>query len=90
VKWTVVLTKQAVKDAKKLTEAGLKKKAKKFLNQLEKDPYKPPFKKTVGDLNGFYSRRINRQHRIVYKIYRKKGIIHIIRRNKTTYSGIKV
>ncbi len=35
--------------------------------------------KLSGDLNGLYSRRINRQHRIVYEVNEEKGEIHILR-----------
>ena len=62
--WEVVYTKQAQKDAKKLASSGLKNKAKKLLDIIQKDPYQnpPPYEKLVGDLSGAYSRRINIQH----------------------------
>lgn len=67
--WEIVYTKQAQKDAKKLTASGLKPKAQKLLRILSEDPYQsyPPFEKLVGDLTGVYSRRINIQHRLVYQ-----------------------
>jgi len=63
VSWTVVYAKQALKDAKKLSAAGLKDKAQGLLAVLEADPFQnpPPFEKLVGDLSGAYSRRINIQ-----------------------------
>jgi toxin YoeB len=68
--WRVVFTKQAQKDAKKLSAAGLRSKTEKLLNILNKNPYQTPpsFEKLIGDLSGAYSRRINRQHRLVYQI----------------------
>lgn len=44
---------------------------------MEDDPfcYPPPYEKLVGNLSGTYSRRINRQHRIVYEINKKKKYI---------------
>ena len=41
------------------------------------DPYTVPplYQKHVGDLNGYYSRRINIQHRIVYEIKKEEKII---------------
>ena len=39
VSWTLVYTNQAQKDAKKLSAAGLKKKAQTLLEILEKNPY---------------------------------------------------
>ncbi len=81
VKWKLVYTKQAQKDAKKLKAAQLKEKAQKLLNILENDPFKnpPPFEKLVGDLSGAYSRRINIQHRIVYQVIDDIRTVKIIR-----------
>jgi Txe/YoeB family toxin of toxin-antitoxin system len=66
VKWRIVFTKQAQKDAKKLTAAGLRSKAERLLDILRENPYQtpPPFEKLVGDLAGAHSRRINIQHRL--------------------------
>lgn len=79
--WKLVYTKQAKKDAKKITAAGLKQKVKLLLELLEENPYKkpPPFEKLVGDLSGAYSRRINIQHRLVYQIHEEEHVIKIIR-----------
>ena len=79
--WGIVFTKQAQKDAKKLASSGLKNKAKKLLDIIQKDPYKnpPPYEKLVGDLSGAYSRRINIQHRLVYQIYEKEQTVKVIR-----------
>ena len=79
--WELVYTKQAQKDAKKLTASGLKNKAQKLLFIIKDDPFQnpPPFEKLVGDLSGAYSRRINIQHRIVYQVYEQKKVVKIIR-----------
>ena len=81
VKWKLVYTKQAQKDAKKLKEAGLKPQALQLLEILKKDPFQSPphFEKLVGDLSGAYSRRINIQHRLIYQVLKDKNIIKIIR-----------
>jgi len=81
VKWKIVYTKQAQKDAKKLINANLKSKAQNILDILEQDPYQSPpsYEKPVGDLSGAFSRRINIQHRIVFQIYDDQKIIKIIR-----------
>ena len=78
--WTVILSRQAVKDARKLTRSGLKPQAEKLL-LLERDPFATPprFEKLVGNLNGFYSRRINIQHRLVYQLDSEQKIVHILR-----------
>ncbi len=79
--WKLVYTKQAQKDAKKLSTAGLRPKAEAILEILEKNPYRkhPPFEKLIGDLEGAYSRRINIQHRVVYQIIKKYKTVKIIR-----------
>ncbi len=79
--WTVVFTKQAQKDAKKLSSAGLKPKAEQLLEILKKNPVEtpPPYKKLMGDLDGAYSRRINIQHRLVYQILKGEKIVKILR-----------
>jgi Txe/YoeB family toxin of toxin-antitoxin system len=79
--WNLVYSKYALKDAKKLTTAGLKDKAQALLDILEVDPLPnpPPYEKLVGDLKGAYSRRINIQHRLVYEIFRKEKKIRVLR-----------
>ena len=81
VNWMLMFTKQAVKDAQKIKEAGLKDKASMILDILRDNPYQspPPFKKLVGDLEGTFSRRINIQHRIVYQVYENEKVVKIIR-----------
>ncbi|MBN2865415.1 MAG: Txe/YoeB family addiction module toxin [Thiotrichales bacterium] len=79
--WKLVYTKQAVKDAKKLSASGLKPKAQALLDLIQEDPFVTPprFEKLVGDLVGAYSRRINIQHRIVYQVLEDEKIIKVIR-----------
>lgn len=81
VNWTLVYTRQAGKDAKKLSAAGLRPKAEKLLDILKKDPYQtpPPFERLRGDLEGAISRRINIQHRLVYQVLRDIKTVKIIR-----------
>jgi len=81
VTWNLVFSRYALKDAKKLSAAGLREKAQILLDILEVDPLQnpPPFEKLVGDLKGAYSRRINIQHRLVYEIFRKEKIVRVLR-----------
>ncbi len=81
VKWRVVYAKHALKDAKKLSVAGLKEKAQALLDVLAQDPFQspPPFEKLVGDLEGAYSRRINIQHRLVYEVFKKERAVRVLR-----------
>lgn len=79
--WRIVFTKQAQKDAKKLSAGGLRSKAEKLLDILRENPYQtpPPFEKLLGDLSGAYSRRINIQHRLVYQVLADEKVVKVIR-----------
>lgn len=79
--YIIVITKQAQKDAKKLESCGLDKKAIELLKIIKENPYQtpPPYEKLIGDLKGFYSRRINIKHRIIYEVYEKENTIKILR-----------
>lgn len=80
-KWKLVFTKQAQKDAKKISASGLRDKTEELLNIIKSDPFQnsPTFEKVIGDLSGAYSRRINIQHRLIYQVLKKEKIVKIIR-----------
>ena len=77
--WIIKFTKNAEKDKKLLKNAGLEDKVKKILNLIAKNPFQnpPSYEKLVGDLQGYYSRRINLQHRLVYKVHKDINTIVI-------------
>ena len=77
--WSVKLSKRAIKDKELLKSAGLGKKAKQLVDLLMVNPFQnpPSYEKLVGDLSGFYSRRINRQHRLVYRVDEVNGIVYV-------------
>jgi Txe/YoeB family toxin of toxin-antitoxin system len=81
VKWQLYFTKQAQKDAKKLSSSGLRSKADYLLSILEINPYQnpPPYEKLIGDLSGSISRRINIQHRLVYQVLENEMAVKILR-----------
>jgi Txe/YoeB family toxin of toxin-antitoxin system len=81
VSWRLIYTKQAKRDAKRLSHSGLKPQAERLLNILREDPYRipPPYEKLVGDLSGACSRRINIQHRVVYQILDDIKTVKVIR-----------
>lgn len=81
MRWKLVYTKQAQRDAKKIKAGGLKEKAQLLLGILERNPFQnpPPYEKLVGDLAGAYSRRINIQHRLVYQVLENDRTVKIIR-----------
>lgn len=79
--WRLVYTKQAKRDAKRLSHSGLKPQAERLLAILSEDPYRtpPPYERLVGDLSGACSRRINIQHRLVYQILDDIKTVKVIR-----------
>ncbi len=79
--YKLVFARQAQKDAKKLSAAGLKGKAQEFLELIAHDPYQSPprFEKLVGNLSGAISRRINIQHRLVYQVIEEQKTIKVLR-----------
>jgi Txe/YoeB family toxin of toxin-antitoxin system len=81
VRWDIVYSKQALKDAKKLKAVGLKPRAEELLEILRTDPFQTPptFEKLVGDLAGAYSRRINIHNRLVYEVFAKERIVRVLR-----------
>ena len=81
VTWSLVYSKQALKDAKKISAGGLKPKAEVLLLVLSENPFQnpPPYEKLVGDLAGTYSRRINIQHRLVYEVFSKEKTVRVLR-----------
>jgi Txe/YoeB family toxin of toxin-antitoxin system len=72
---------QAQKDARKLTSSGLKDKTLKLLNLIKLDPFKypPEYELLKGDMKGLVSRRINKQHRLVYEIFEQEKLIKVYR-----------
>lgn len=82
VKWKIVYTRQAQKDAKKIAETGLRQKAERQLDILSENPFQTPppsYEKLIGDLTGAYSRRINIQHRLVYQVLEEIKTVKVIR-----------
>jgi len=78
--YEIRFTKLAEKHKKLLKQAGIDEKARKLLSLIAENPYKnpPPYEALVGDLKGFYSRRINIQHRLVYQVYENEKVIKIL------------
>jgi len=81
VTWTVILSSKAVKDTRRLKAAGLKPQAQRLLDLPAEDPLAAPprYEKLVGNLSGFYFRRINIKHRLVYRIDRECHVVKVLR-----------
>ena len=72
---------QAQKDAKKIASSGLKSKVINLIKLIEINPfiYPPSYEFLKGDMQGLISRRINKQHRLVYEVLEEDKIIKIYR-----------
>ncbi len=81
VKWKLVFTGKAQKDARKIKELRLKSKAEDLLDILRENPFQnpPPFEKLIGDLSGSYSRRLTIHHRLVHQVLEEMRVVKILR-----------
>ena len=76
--WTIEFTRNALKDVKKLKAVHLEANVKDLLEILKQNPYEPPYEKLSGNLKGYYSRRINIKHRLVYSIDEQTKTIKVV------------
>jgi len=78
--WEIRYTSQAAKDIPRLQSANLSAKAKTLVDVIRDNPFQnpPPYEKLQG-YTARFSRRINRQHRLVYEVDTKLKQIKILR-----------
>ena len=78
--YQLLFSPQAQKDAKKIATIGLKLKVENLLTiiKLESLKYPPKYEHLTGNLKGKLSRRINKQHTLVYEIFENEKIIKFI------------
>ncbi len=74
----IIFTNAAKKDLKLIAKSPFKNSARVLLEQLEKDPFCQPYEPLIGKLKGAYSRRINIQHRLVYKVDIEQNLVTVI------------
>ncbi|MBE9170990.1 Txe/YoeB family addiction module toxin [Pleurocapsales cyanobacterium LEGE 06147] len=78
MEWKIEFSRHALKDAKKLKSANLDKNVKQLIEVLKQNPYQPPYEKLTGNLQGYYSRRINIKHRLVYRVEDSSKIVKVV------------
>ena len=78
MEWTIKFSRNALKDAKKLRSANLEANVRSLLNILRRNPYDPLYEKLSGNLQGYYSRRINIKHRLVYSVNNETKTIRVV------------
>ena len=78
--YKIIFTKTASKDMKLLCRSKLDVIAKRLIDKISIDPfcYPPSYEKLIFKYK-MYSRRINKQHRLVYMVNEKNKEIYIIR-----------
>ncbi len=76
--WTIQFSRQVLKDAPKIRSANLAPNLNKLLDVLRQNPYEPPYEKLSGNLQGYYSRRINIKHRLVYAVDDETKTVRIV------------
>ncbi len=78
--WQLIYTRDAEKDSKHLGSSSLKQNADALLKVLSYNPFQnpPPYEKLSGELFGYYSRRINRKHRLVYQVFKSERVVKVI------------
>ncbi|EHO20799.1 txe/YoeB family addiction module toxin [Fusobacterium necrophorum subsp. funduliforme 1_1_36S] len=59
---------------------ALKNNVENLISLLKRDPFEnpPPYEILIGELKGYFSRRINKQHRLVYEVVEEKKEVNII------------
>lgn len=79
--YSIFFSSAAQIEAIKIQKSNLATKCQKLIDIIAQDPFQnnPRYEKLVGDLKGFYSRRINVQHRLVYEVDEVQKIIKILR-----------
>ena len=79
--YQILFSPQAKKDSKKIASSGLKSKVQELLALIEKNPlkYPPKFEYLSSNLKGKISRRINKQHRLVYEVFKEEKLIKVYR-----------
>lgn len=79
--YRVVFSRHAQRDAKKIAKSNLKESAQKLIAILGVDPFQnpPSFESLKGDMEGFYSRRINIQHQLVYEVNKESKTVLVLR-----------
>lgn len=78
MEWKIEFSRHALKDVKKLKAAHLETNVKDLLSILKQNPDSPPYEKLSGNLKGYYSRRINIKHRLVYSLEESTKTIRVV------------
>ncbi|WP_314292057.1 Txe/YoeB family addiction module toxin [Leptotrichia massiliensis] len=79
--YKIYILKKANEDKEKIKQfSSLKNNVEKLINLIKKNPFQipPSYEILTKDLKRYYSRRINKQHRLVYEVIEEEKRINII------------
>lgn len=79
--YKIYILKKANKDKEKIKQfPALKNNVEKLISLIKKNPFQTPpsYEILTKDLKFYYSRRINKQHRLVYEVIEEEKRINII------------
>lgn len=80
--YKIEFTKEAIKDASRLRKSDMQsyKKLDKLINELKEHPTTGTgqVEQLKGSLLGYWSRRINKQHRIIYSIHEEIVTVEVV------------
>lgn len=80
-RYALKILKGAQKDKEKVKQIpALRKNVEELLAIIRENPFQnpPPYEKLVGNMRGMYSRRINKQHRLVYEVDEEAKLVRIV------------
>ena len=78
--WTIEFTNTALKQRKIALSSDYAKKIKELTEIIRNNPFQnpPPYEKLQPPRDNKYSRRISKQHRLVYEVIEKENYIRIL------------
>ena len=78
--WTIEFTNTALKQRKIVLSSGYAKKIRELMEIIRNNPFQnpPPYEKLQPPRDNKYSRRISKQHRLVYEVIEKENYIKIL------------
>ena len=76
--WKIEFARPVLKDLRKIKAANLSQNLNDLVVVLKENPFSPPYEKLSGNLRGYYSRRINIKHRLVYSVDTDSRVIRVI------------
>jgi Txe/YoeB family toxin of toxin-antitoxin system len=77
--YNIKIASKAKSDLKKIKRIPLERNFLNIIDTLKRNPFEvsQSFEKLIPPIKGFYSRRINSQHRVVYRVDKQSKTVYI-------------